>query len=255
MDQRFSSNFVNALFEPAAPVPTGLVSQGSDPLRERFGVYRNNVMIGLVNALEARFPATRRIVGDEFFTAMAAVFARENPPCTALMMFYGEGFPDFIADFEAVASIPYLADVARLEAARTRAYHAVDAIPLGPDALASVAPEALPMLRFALHPSFEIVASEFPIVTIWSMNTGETELGPITDWTGETALIVRPRLDVEVRRLPPGGRKFLSKVIVGLPLATAAEATLAERPDFDLSAALAAFFGAGLVVALLQGEA
>lgn len=255
MDQRFSSHFVNALFEPDAPVPTGLVSQASDRLRERFGVYRNNVMIGLVNALEARFPATKRIVGDEFFSAMAAVFARENPPCSALMMFYGEGFADFISGFEAVESIPYLADVARLEAARTRAYHAADAIPLGPDALASFAPEALPTLRFALHPSFEIVASEFPIVTIWSMNTGEVELEPISDWSGETALIVRPRLDVEVRSLPPGGREFLRNVIAGLPLAAAAEATLAERPDFDLSIALAALFGAGLVVALLQDAA
>ncbi len=33
----------------------------------RFAVYRNNVAVGLIRALEARFPVTRRLVGDAFF--------------------------------------------------------------------------------------------------------------------------------------------------------------------------------------------
>ena len=45
----------------------------------RFAVYRNNVAAGLIRALEARFPVTRRLVGDDFFRAMAGGFvaARE----------------------------------------------------------------------------------------------------------------------------------------------------------------------------------
>jgi hypothetical protein len=247
MSRTIETLFAAALLDRDLPVPPGIVSQG---LRERFAVYRNNVMVGLIHALEARFPATRRIVGEDFFAAMARAYAAKNPPTSALMMLYGEDFADFIAGFQPAATVPYLADVARLEAARTRAYHAEDAMPLLPDALASLEPEALPGLKFSLHPSLQIVASKFPIVTIWAMNAGETALAAIEDWQGEDALILRPRLDVEVRRLPPGGKIFLENLASGLPLKRAAEAALQQCPSFNLSLNLAGLLEGGLIIAL-----
>src|SRR5947207_852911 len=71
------------------------------------------------------------------------------------------------------ADVPSLADVARIEAARTRAYHAADAVPIEPARLQSIAPEALARMRVRLHPSAEIVRSAHPAVTIWAMNSGE----------------------------------------------------------------------------------
>ena len=107
-----------------------------------------------MKALGTRFPATSRIVGEEFFNAMARVFVIAHPPRSPLLMTYGDDFPDFIADFEPAAELPYLADVARLEAARTRAYHAADAVLLDPAAVAAtIGQEALGAVRFALHPS------------------------------------------------------------------------------------------------------
>ena len=87
---------------------------------------------GLVSALEARFPAIRKIVGEDFFKGAAKLFATTQPPRSPLMLFYGDAFPTFFADFEPAREVPYLADVARLEAARTRANHAADAKPLTP---------------------------------------------------------------------------------------------------------------------------
>lgn len=249
MQRDFTSAFATALLDPAQAVPEGLISHASNEPRARFAVYRNNVMVGLVGALEARFPATRRIVGAEFFAAMAHVFATAHPPHSPLMMFYGDTFANFIAGFEPAAEVPYLADVARLEAARTRAYHAADAEPLGPEALANIAQEALSHLHFSLHPSLEIISSAFPIVTIWAMNAGDTELAPVTDWQGEDAIVARPHLDVEVRILPSGGKIFLQNLAAGAPLARAADAAFAGSPEFDLSINLAALFGIGLVVA------
>lgn len=250
MIEGFESRFAKALIDPGLPVPDGLVSTPSQRLEERFGIYRNNVYVGLVGALEARFPATRRIVGAEFFAAMARLYAGRNPPCSALMMFYGEELPDFIAGFEPAAQVPYLADVARLEAARTRAYHAADAEPIRPDALAGVAPGALPGLRMILHPSIEIVASAYPVVTIWAMNAGEAEIAPVTDWQGEDALVVRPHFDVEVRCLPPGGRVLLQELAAGMPLARAAEAAYAADQNFDLAQNLTVMLGSGAVIAI-----
>lgn len=249
MPPSIQSEFAEALRDPDRALPTGVISHRSPVPQKRFAVYRNNVAVGLIGALEARFPATQRIVGAEFFTAAARMYASAHPPRSPLMMTYGDAFPDFLAAFEPAAEIAYLADVARLEAARTRAYHAADAKPLDPAALAELQPDFLASLYFKLHPSVEIVASAFPIVTIWAMNAGEIELAPLTEWRGEDALVVRPALEVEVRRMPAGAAAFLQSLAAGAPLAAAAEAGLANSADFDLAVNLVALFSAGLAIA------
>jgi len=225
-----------------------VISHTSQAPVKRFAVYRNNVMVGLIDALAARFPAAQRIVGEEFFRASARVFARANPPRSPVMMIYGDEFPDFLEAFEPAAEIPYLADVARIEAARTRAYHAADAMPLKASDLAGVEAANLAELRFELHPSLEIVASAFPVATIWAVNAGEAPLAPIKDWRGEDALIIRPALDVEVRRLPTGAAAFLQSLKAGAPLGEAAGIALDRSPEFDLAINLAALVSAGLAI-------
>src|SRR5690606_15015602 len=107
--------------DPEQAVPGAVMAHSAGIPARRFAVYRNNVVVGLVNALAARFPALQRIVGEEFFRAMAQLYVRAHPPRSRLLMEYGDGFADFIAAFEPAAELPYLADIARLEAARTRA--------------------------------------------------------------------------------------------------------------------------------------
>jgi hypothetical protein len=250
----FQGAFAQALLDLDLPPPPGVVSHlSTSPLR-RFGVYRNNVMVALVGALEARFPATRRIVGEEFFGAMARMFACRYPPQAPLMMVYGDTFPAFIEGFEPAATVPCLADVARLEAARTRAYHSADAELLPRDRLVEAVQAGAETLCVSLHPSFEIVRSAFPIVTIWAMNAGEAEVAPVTDWSGEDALILRPALDVEVTRLPPGGATFLEALWRGSPLGLAVETAHAATPSFDLSENIVLLLGAGLVVDARQAR-
>ena len=113
----WQSDFARAVRSPDWAVPHGVTSHNSDAPRERFAVYRNNVMVGLVSALEARFPATRKIVGEDFFKGAAKLFAATQPPRSPLMMFYGDAFPSYLAGFEPAREVPYLADVARLDRA------------------------------------------------------------------------------------------------------------------------------------------
>ncbi len=164
-----------------------------------------------------------------------------------MLALYGDGFADFLDRVPASAEVPYLGDLARLEAARTHAYHAADAAPLGPDALAQLSPETLGDLRLTLHPAVAIINSLHPIVTIWAMNSGERPLAEIEDWRGEAALISRPKFNVEVRALPPGGAAFIGALAQTVTLAEAAEAAQASAPDFDLALNLAALFSTGLV--------
>ena len=73
-------------------------------------VYRNNVVAGLIETLKDNYPAVRRIVGSEFFRAMALQFVTANPPHSPVMLGYGAGFAKFIARFEPAATLPYLPD-------------------------------------------------------------------------------------------------------------------------------------------------
>ena len=173
MPALFEALFAAALLDAKRPIPQGITAPNAAVPTRRFAVHRNNVVAGLVKALQTRFPAVQKIVGEEFFAAMARAFVVEQPPCTPLLATYGDEFAAFIAAFEPACELTYLADVARLEAARTRAYHAADATPLTADQFAALDPYAVGSMRFDLHPSTEIVRSPHPIVTIWAMNSGE----------------------------------------------------------------------------------
>lgn len=249
------SEFAGALLDPARAVPEDVTSHTGPRPAKRFAVYRNNVTVSLVDALRARFPAIERLVGDEFFAAMACIFVREHPPRLPILSVYGDEFPDFLERFPPMAELPYAGDVARLEAARTRAYHAADAAPLPREALQDVAAASIAQIGFTLHPSLQIVRSRHPIVTIWAMNSGEMTAGPVDTGISEDALILRPLLAVAVRKLPAGGAAFLTALRDGKQLSQAAEAAFADSPSFDLTANLAGLFASGLVTALRPGPA
>jgi hypothetical protein len=254
MSAPFETSFAETLLDAERPIPSGVTVHNAAIPARRFAVYRNNVVAGLVKALGNRFPVIEKIVGEEFFGAMARVFVVERPPRTPLLATYGDDFATFIAAFEPARELVYLADVARLEAARTRAYHAADATPLDASRFAALDADGVGDIRIDLHSSAEIVRSPHPVVAIWAMNSGERELAPIENWHGEDALVVRPYLDVEVRLLPPGGAAFLLALDGGLPLGEAAEAALADCSDFDLTRNLAGLIGWGLVRDLVVPE-
>ncbi len=249
--------FGAALRDPGRGAPAHLApSSGRRPER-RFSVYRNNVAVSLMGALATRFPAARRIVGEAFFDELARAYVAQHPPRSPLMMMYGDDFPEFVAQAPGLDEVSYLADITRLEAARTRAYHAADADPLPASAFAAL-DGALDEVRLALHPSVEVVRSGHPLVTIWAMNSGEAELGPIADWSPQDALVCRPELDVFVRRLPDGGAAFLVALAGGATLADAAGRAAQEARSFDLTENLIGLIGGGLVVAIRpsqQGDA
>src|SRR5712671_5592859 len=189
MLEPFEVSFAGALLDTEHPIPCGITAHNAAIPTRRFAVYRNNVVAGLVKALKSRFPVVEKIVGEEFFAAMARVFVVERPPRSPLLATYGDVFPAFIAAFEPARELPYLADVARLEAARTRSYHAADATPVGAGHFAAINTHAVGGIRVGMHPSTEIVRSPYPVVTIWAMNSGEQELAPIENWRSEDALV------------------------------------------------------------------
>jgi Putative DNA-binding domain len=91
--------FAAALDDPAAAAPAMTHGRMGAPDARRFAVYRNNVAVGLIGALEARYPVCRRIAGDGLFRAMARAFVRAHKPRSPVMIAYGGEFPAFAAAY------------------------------------------------------------------------------------------------------------------------------------------------------------
>lgn len=227
--------FAAALLDPERPAPYGLVGPDGEPSARRFAVYRNNVVAGLIETLQATFPAICRIVGKEFFQAMARTYVIAEPPGSPILLDYGARFPDFIRDFTPAAMLPYLSDVARIEYFWTQAYHAAEASPLDPLVLASIALKALPEICLLPHPSVRLIRSQFPAFTIWRMNIADGVPAPVDLAFGENVLIIRRAAEVEVRLLPTGSLEFLEALIDGMPVLAALKIAMAADHRFDLT--------------------
>jgi hypothetical protein len=244
--------FADALLDPEQPCPPGLTTwNGSDPAR-RFAVYRNNVIVSLVDALADTFAVTQELVGETFFRAMARVFAYANPPTSRLLAFYGEAFPDFVGRFPPAAGVPYLADVARLEFLRVRACHVADVAPVRTEDFAAVLADAdnLPHLNLSLHPSLAVFDSTAAVVSLWAAHQGLGDLATVVPDVPETALVVRDGLDVEVSEISRAAGVFIEALQRGETLGSAMVSAQAVDPDFDAAMPLALLIQKSAITAL-----
>nr|WP_315225662.1 DNA-binding domain-containing protein [uncultured Albidiferax sp.] len=227
--------FAAALCDPDLPAPPGLrVWNGSDPA-VRFAVYRNNVVVSLIDALAATFPVVQALVGADFFRAMARLYVQAHPPRSRVMAAYGEDFAAFIESFEPAASVPYLADVARLEKSQVQAYHAADVPAIAPAALqaALADPAQLATLCLGLHPSVQVVDSAYAVFSLWAAHHGGEPVADVDQ--PQTALVLRCGLEVEILCIAAAAGRFITTLQQGDSLLAAAGAD----PALDLPATLA----------------
>ena len=217
-----------------------LADCGGPSMAERLSIHRNTTLLGLSAALGDGFPVVRRLVGDAFFARLARDYLCAHPPRRAALIAIGGDLPGFLTGYAPVAALPYLADVARLEAAWTHAYHGADAEPLDPRILATLDPERLGELRLRLLPSHRLLASAYPVDAIWHAN--QPDAAPAEDIRldrGPVHLLVqRPAMAVEIRPVSRGAFSFLMALAARQPLAAAWDSALATDPAFNLAAEL-----------------
>lgn len=250
------ADFAAALTHADRSAPSGLTTWNGSDAGQRFAVYRNNVMVSLIEALATRFPVTATLVGSEFFRAMARFYCTDQPPRSVIMARYGDDFPEFIRSFAPAASLPYLSDVAALEALRTTAYHAADAVSLGPEAFAAFPLDRLSDLVLTFHPSLAILRSRYAIVALWSAHNGHGDLTEVVPDRPEDALVLRPDAEVLTLNLAPGTAEALTRLQQGQTLGAVVEAVSATCPEFDPVALFHLLLTSGAVSAMtLRGDA
>jgi len=217
------ANFAAALRWQDTP-PAGLVDdpQGRHPLTRRFAVYLNNVHHGLTQALADAYPVVRRLVGDDFFSAMARLYVAENLPRTRGLTHYGDRFPAFLYRFPPTRTLPYLADVARLERAALEVLHAADAPAATPDDLLALG-ESLAETPLPLHPAVRLIASRHPALAIHAANSGDTTGDEEIADRPQSVLIYRNGSAVRLIGIEPAELHLLRRLKAGWSLARIAE--------------------------------
>lgn len=247
------SDFLPALMDPDLPVPQGLQDGQGRPAGRRFNVYRNNVTASLIAALQEGFPAVLSLLGAQNFSGLARGFVQANPPQSRLMMHYGAGFPAFLEGIAALQHLGYLGDVARLELALRRSYHAADATPLDPAALGAIAADDLPATAFTLAPAVELIRSPWPLHAIWAFAT--IPGSPKPQASAQDVLLTRPDFDPEAHPLPAGGGAFVAALLAGQSLGDAHAAGAACDAAFDPAPILGLLIAGGAITGTVAPRA
>jgi Putative DNA-binding domain len=230
------------LLDDSSPAAAAIVAAALAPA-DRVSIYRNTSRTALTNALRLNYPAVQRLVGEDFFAAAADVFITDEPPRMAWLDFYGAEFPEFLQRFEPAASLPYLPDVARLEHAVGCALHALDAAPLAPADLASVAQGDQARVCFEPHSAVSLVSSKYPVDSIWRavLASDDAALSAIDLSSGKVWLLVERNANgTEVMRLDEPRWRFAEALFSGRPLSVVLESIASAQAPRWLAEHLAA---------------
>jgi hypothetical protein len=223
------------------PTVLAHIAPGRFTPEQHLQIYHNNVFESLTGALRAIYPVIERLVGEGFFRYAADAYIRRDPPVSGNLHDFGHRFADFLKQFSPAAALPYLSDTARLEWAWHEAFHAADAAPLDPAALAQVPPDKYAELRFRLHPSVRLLASAYPVLRIWQVNQPDCTEDPAVDLAegGVRIRVGRRQLAVELAPMTTGEQALLRALADQRTFAAACEDALTAQPDLDITATLA----------------
>jgi hypothetical protein len=174
-------------------------------------VHRATILGALVSALQLTFPTVVKLTGTDFFDQVAIEYAQDNPPRSAVLYFYGDGFPYYLRDNTAARALPYLWDVARFDLRIDRAAHA------------SVAEytEAITIdanLQVRLANSLGCLQVEYPVDLLRDcLDAGRPEELSGLDMTPQTRhfAIWRGPEGAAVKRLSPASAAFLNALLEG----------------------------------------
>ncbi len=247
--QQWQTLFRQSLFDGLSKSLAETLTTEEKHQQQRFAIYQNNVFYSLSQALGDLYPVIKKLVGDDFFNGTASVYIRQHPPSRAAMVYFGEQFPHFLANFEHTQAMPYLADIAQLELARHKAYHAADDVVLTPADFEAIDAIKFEHSKVKLHPSVNMVDSNFPVFQIWQANHHNIDNeDDIHLDEPESAIIVRYNYECQVFNVDRGTYRFYDALSQYMTISESASYAYESKVDrrhinekntFDISSAIA----------------
>lgn len=203
-----------------------IASCGSISAGARVGVYADSYVQRLTDALATNFPCLREQLGAEEFTNLARTYIASHPSSYRSIRWFGHALPACIELSHAEA--PWLADLAEWEWSLALAFDAPDATPIAEQAVAAIAPEHWPRLRFDFHPSVQLIALESNAPALFRAFSEESPC-PAPDLLADEQhwLIWREDVTTRYRSLDEAERAPLEAARAGAPFAQICSAVAA----------------------------
>ncbi len=192
-------------------------------------VYRSNAGALAERALGSAYPTLAALIGAESFAVLARHHWHEHPPVRGDVGAWGDELPAFIAASAQLAEEPYLADSARLDWAMHVCTRAADVNGAWPPALEALSTTDPSLLRIQLAAGAAVVASRWPIVTLWQAHHGARSMDDVRAafeaGREESAFVWRDDgFAVHVEVLEAADAAFTAALIQGATLAAALDA-------------------------------
>lgn len=236
------SELAQALLDANLACPRQVTQQSSDGTSRRFNIYRNNRATSLIENLQATYPAVLKLVGDNYFKAVARSFIDIHPPLSPVMFEYGAGFGEYLCSMPTARHIPYVADVAKIEWLRNKTYHSVDATAVQLSDVANLPPDKLAIGRLSLHPSVGLLSSKWAAGSIWRATVeGQSGQNQIRVDVGEHLLVLRREYDVVQYIISGYEMQFLRVLAEGFTITQAASCVMEQDAEFNTGAILMKF--------------
>lgn len=196
--------------------------------------YRAHAGAAAERALSAAFPTVRQLVGDDAFAALARSLWHRSPPDRGDLAEWGAMLPAFTESDPALADVPYLGDVARVDWAVHRAESAADAgVTLA--GLTRLAEDDPAALQLVLAPGAMLFDSAYPVVTIWTAHRSPApdRFAPVREafarGQGEMAFVWRDGWRGQVAAVDAPDQAFMRALCEGVSIDAALDRA---APDF-----------------------
>lgn len=252
----FFSSLVN---QPSADLLAQIAThsdQAPDEAVLRMAVYQNNYAHSLREALKDSYPVVLRLIGEDFFHALAMEFIQSHPPKQASLQSYGLEFISFVSDHEQCQQLPFLADIAHIEYLYIQCFHGPEQEAINLNHLLAEEENDLPNVVFTAHPNVHLISSDYPSLDIWYANL-EDEVDQINldECVPSRILIYRnDELQVETIQLNDMAYTFCHHLMMGQSISEAwanlQDAVGQPLDDNDLNGMLIYYLGLGVFTSL-----
>jgi len=217
--------------------------------QHRIWIYQNNVFAATREYLDEVYPATRGVVGADFFKQMAQRFIQTNPPNEGNIHLYGEQMVDIVSQFNTLKQMPYLAPLMSMEWALHTAYFSQISDAIDPN---SIDQETLLTMPVEFNDSVCIIESMLPIYEIHrqSLPDYQGEVSINLDSGGDVILIYKQGHAVHHRQLTEEEALFFKEIEKSENLLQAIDILSRSIEPTTLSMALGFMFDARLLRAI-----
>lgn len=237
------NDFLAALFRQSAAI------HGATALHiGSLQAYRGNLAASVERALAAMYPSVALALSSSDFDALAQLYLAAHPPLRGDWAQYGGAFADWLHAQNpggVVTALPFLPDLAALDAAMHRAESAADA-PLEAASLQALAGDVA-ALRLVLHPAVAVLACAFSVLDWHAAPSAAPRLG------AQALLVWRSGWRAQRRELPDAEATFVRLCLAGATIGQALHAASAQA-EFDFERWLMAALQDGLIVGVQSGE-